>query len=124
FTFQQQVGTDFYFTGGHLNYYSFATNQSAALLSSPTVAGAVGMVQSGSLWLNLAPQVLNPQGATLIIHAPTGTLSNATNSSAYAYLDVVTGPTAGPANAIFNTCTYVDQFATGTSCPLGRVDFS
>ncbi len=124
FTFQSQVGNDFYFTGGELNYYSFATAQNASLLAQPTVAAAVAQVKSGSLWLNLVPQVLNATGATLVIHAPSGTLQDALNSSAYAYLDVVTGPTAGPANAIFNTCTETDAFATGTACPIGRVDFS
>ncbi len=124
FTFQQQVGDDFYFTGGHLDYYSFATSQSASLLSAPSVAAAVAQVQSGSLWLNLVPQVLNAAGATLVIHAPSGSLADAANSSAYAYLNVVTGEEAGPANFIFNTCTQTDAFAIGEACPLGRVDFS
>lgn len=70
------------------------------------------------------PQAINSAGDTVDLHVPSGNLANVGNSSAYAYLDVDTGSTAGPANSFFDTCTLADSSAAGTGCPLGLTDFS
>ncbi len=123
FTFTGQVGNDFFFTGGHLNYYTFADNQRSAILSAPTASAAVDLVNNGALWLSLQPVAFDALGNTLVIHTASGQLANANGSSATAFLDVLLGPNAGVANSAFNTCGFVDVFAAGASCPFGRADF-
>jgi hypothetical protein len=115
---------DIFLKGGQLSYYSFGSNQQNALLSEATPGAAVSAVEAGSLWLSLTPQAINSAGDTVDLHIPSGNLANVGNSSAYAYLDVNTGATAGPANSFFNTCSLVDTSAAGAGCPLGLTDFS
>lgn len=117
-------GLDIFLKGGQLSYYDFATNQQSNILSQPTAAAAVAAVKAGTLWLSLIPQSINAAGDTVDIHLPSGSLADVSNSSAYSYLDVVTGAGAGPANSVFNTCTITDTSSTGGHCAPTLVDFS
>ena len=114
---------DILLKGGQLNYYSFGSNQQSTILGATTAAAAVADVMAGSLWLSLTPQAINGSGDTVDIHLPSGSLSNVTDSSAYADLVTTMGLGAGPANAFFSTCNVPDPSASGGGCPAGTVDF-
>ena len=104
------------FTGGFLNYYTFASGSPPAVTTGSRTIDFAN-VQAGALWLNLLPDVVDTLGHTLIITIPAlNSLTAFTGASANAFLDV--GPGGAPANAFFKTCNlpgggFVNPTGTG-----------
>jgi hypothetical protein len=96
------ASTTLTFTGGSLSYYVNSSNTFTN--SSGTVAGDIAAASLGTLWLQLAPEVLDANGTTLVItlNGLNPTTTSFTSSNAFALADAV----GGAAFFNFNTNTY------------------
>jgi hypothetical protein len=89
------TSTTLTFTGGTLSYYVNNTNVFTNSAGSPA-ADIAAQTTAGQLWLQLAPEVLDANGTTLVItlNGLNPTTSAFTSSNAFALADVIGGAAA------------------------------
>jgi hypothetical protein len=89
------TSTTLTFTGGTLSYYANSSNVFTNHAGSPA-ADIAAQTAAGQLWLQLAPEVLDANGTTLVItlNGLNPTTTSFTSSNAFALADVVGGAAA------------------------------
>ena len=97
--------TTLYFTGGQFNLYVGA-NQNVPNTTGVSLATALTNASTGTLFLQLTPQVQDAFGDTFITTINTTTLSNFTLAQGVAYLSA----TGGTAMSYFDTNSVFNSF--------------
>jgi hypothetical protein len=107
---QGQFSTTLTFTGGQLYYYTNSSDVFTNSAGSPALDIAA-MTTSGNLWLQVAPELLDANGTTLVItlNGFNPTTTSFTTSNAFAVGDVVGGAAMAALDTNFFSNLFLNQ---------------